>query len=61
VIRKLVYVGCDMCGDPIGTDMGDDAREARAHARRAGGTRIRHGGRLFDLCHRCSPSSEAKP
>lgn len=59
MIRTMVYVGCDECGDPIGgtNGMADDAREARVRARNAGAARIRRNGMLVDLCHRCKPDS----
>jgi hypothetical protein len=63
VIRTLVYVGCDECGDPIGTgdDMADNAREARARAARLGATRVRRNGKLADLCHRCATVTAPYP
>lgn len=53
MIRHLVYVACDDCGDPIGgaDDMADDAREARSRVAKDF-VRVRRGGKLVDLCRR---------
>lgn len=60
MIRRLVYVACDDCGNPIGDDsaMTDDAIGARIIAKRLGAVRIVRDGKRVDLCWRCKPDSQ---
>lgn len=51
MINRMSHVVCDECGTP--GEMADDAKEARASARREGFVRV--DGR--DLCWRCDPNS----
>lgn len=65
-IASMVYLRCDVCGNPYGGtgDMGDRADEVRVRARRDGWIRRppqdgdeffrdRHGARLSDVCTDC--------
>lgn len=55
MIRSMVYVACNGCGDPAGGDdsLADSAAEARATAKRNGFHRIRVDGKLEDRCPKC--------
>ncbi|HET7455427.1 MAG TPA: hypothetical protein VFJ76_07900 [Solirubrobacterales bacterium] len=55
MIARLSYVMCDECGNPGAP--ADNAREARAEARRQGFVRI--DGR--DLCKECKPKPQSEP
>lgn len=65
-LTSLVYVQCDVCGNPCGgTDgMRDSAKAARSYAQASGWIqrparesddfyRQRHGARLADVCPDC--------
>jgi len=58
VIRIMVYVDCDGCGDPAGgiESLADTPSEARAIAKRNGFSRVRVNRKLQYRCPRCSPS-----
>jgi hypothetical protein len=58
-IRRLVYVACDQCGNPIGgsESMGDDAKEARSQASWLGAVRVRRDGKMIDLCKTCAAAA----
>jgi hypothetical protein len=55
MIRSMVYVACNRCGDPAGGNesFADTATEARAIAKRNGFHRLRVGGKLEDRCPKC--------
>lgn len=53
MIAHMSYVMCDRCGNP--SELADNAKEARALARREGYLRIGAGRRdAEDLCRQCA-------
>lgn len=54
MIQRACYVSCDNCGDPAEVTTDNDAKTARAIARRQKYTRERMDGAFVDLCPACA-------